>query len=97
MERGFTVIVCRACEHPPCAAVCPVDALSARPGGGVRLDETQCIGCGLCRQACVIGAVFWDDQTNKPMICTHCGICAKFCPHGVLELERREAACHVQG
>ena len=26
MERGFVVVVCRACSEPPCAAVCPNDA-----------------------------------------------------------------------
>lgn len=96
MERGFTVVVCRACEDPPCARVCPVDALTVRDGGGVALDPARCIGCGHCRHACVLGAVFWDDEIQKPMICTHCGVCAKFCPHGVLLLERREAA-HAQG
>jgi len=97
MERGFTVIVCRACDDPPCARVCPVDALAVRPGGGVQLDPARCIGCGHCREACVLGAVFWDAEINKPMICTHCGVCAKYCPHGVLTLEVREAAEHAQG
>jgi len=27
MERGFTVVVCRACNDPPCAKVCPTGAL----------------------------------------------------------------------
>ena len=97
MERGFSVIVCRACEDPPCAMVCPVDALGKRKGGGVRLDEAKCIGCGLCREACVIGAVYWDEEKNKPEICIHCGLCARFCPHGVLRLENREEAAHAQG
>jgi len=90
MERGFTVVVCRACEDPPCARVCPVDALAVRDAGGVLLDEGRCIGCGHCREACVIGAVFWDAEINKPMICKQCGVCAKYCPHGVLVLEKRE-------
>lgn len=88
MERGFKVVVCRACDDPPCARVCPVGALQVRKGGGVRLDAAKCIGCGYCRDACVIGAVFWDDETNKPMICAHCGYCARFCPHGVLSVEK---------
>lgn len=96
MERGFTVIVCRACEDPPCARVCPVDALAVRDSGGVRLEADRCIGCGYCRDACVIGAVFWDDQTNKPMICVHCGICVKYCPHGVLELEQKQEVGDAQ-
>ncbi len=91
MERGFTVIVCKACYDPPCARVCPTQALTPRKGGGVRIDPDVCIGCGYCRDACIIGAVFWNDETNKPMICVHCGYCADFCPHGVLGLQKREA------
>lgn len=90
MERGFTVIVCKACEDPPCAKVCPTLALTPRKGGGVHIDPEACIGCGNCRDACIIGAVFWDNETNKPMICIHCGYCAQFCPHGVLGLQKRE-------
>lgn len=86
MERGFKVIVCNACIDPPCAKVCPTDALIVQKGGGVRLNPDKCIGCGNCVDACIIGAVFWDDDTNKPRICSHCGYCAKYCPHGVLEL-----------
>jgi len=97
MERGFTVIVCRACQDRPCAKVCPVDALKPRRAGGVVLDPDQCIGCGICRQACVIGAVFWDDQAAKPMICIHCGSCVKFCPHGVLELEKKGRTERAEG
>ncbi len=90
MERGFVVVVCRACEDPPCAKVCPTGALKLRKGGGVYLDPSKCIGCKLCQEACPIGAVFWDDETNKPMICIHCGYCTKFCPYGVLKLEKGE-------
>jgi len=87
IERGFTVIVCRACEDPPCARVCPTQALIPREGGGVILNPSKCIGCGMCKEACVIGAVFWDEENNKPIICLHCGYCADFCPHGVIGLE----------
>ena len=88
MERGFMVIVCRACSDPPCAKVCPTNAIGVRKEGGVLVDISKCIGCGQCRDACIIGAVFWDDEINKPMICIHCGYCVGFCPHGVLELEK---------
>ncbi len=95
MEHGFSIIVCRACYDPPCARVCPTNALVPRKDGGVRLDASRCIGCGYCREACVIGAVFWDNESNKPMICVHCGYCVKYCPHGVLKLEKREVAAHA--
>jgi len=90
IERGFMVVVCRACDEPPCAKVCPTGALKPREGGGVRLNDTKCTGCGHCHNACIIGANFWDHEINKPMICIYCGYCAKFCPHHVLKLEKEE-------
>ncbi|KAA0259202.1 4Fe-4S dicluster domain-containing protein [Deferribacter autotrophicus] len=90
MEYGFVIVVCRACENPSCIKVCPTNALSRRGRGGVHLDISKCIGCGNCRDACPIGAVFWDDEINKPMICSHCGYCVNFCPHGVLKMEKGE-------
>lgn len=93
MERGFVVIVCRACQDPPCAKVCPVDALRVRPDGGVLLDADQCLGwgCCLCQDACPFGCVCWDDEINKPAICVHCGYCADYCPYDVIEMQGTEA------
>jgi len=97
MEYGFTVVVCRACTDPPCMHVCPVGALTLRKGGGVILNKTKCIGCKNCVNGCILGAAFWDSQNNKPLICIHCGICVKYCPHNVLELENRETIAEAKG
>ncbi|MDH5790549.1 MAG: 4Fe-4S binding protein [Candidatus Bathyarchaeota archaeon] len=85
-ERGFVVIVCRACPDPPCMKVCPTDALRPRKGGGVILDVSKCIGCKLCVDTCPVKAVFWDDESNKPNICTHCGYCIDYCPYDILRM-----------
>lgn len=87
MERGFMVVTCIACYDPPCARVCPEDALIARDSGGVILNKSKCTGCGNCVKACIVKAIFWDDDNNKPLICRYCGYCAKYCPYGVIELK----------
>ncbi|MFW9914136.1 MAG: 4Fe-4S binding protein [Candidatus Thorarchaeota archaeon] len=90
MERGFVVIVCRACPDPPCARVCPTDALAVRKGGGVRLNSHLCIGCGNCVEACPFGAIFWNEEQEKPQVCVYCGYCVKHCPYDVIALEKLE-------
>lgn len=57
-ERGFAVMVCRACEHPSCALVCPTEALVPRNDRGLDFDENKCIGCRRCVEACPFQAVF---------------------------------------
>ncbi|MEM2637099.1 MAG: 4Fe-4S binding protein [Candidatus Korarchaeota archaeon] len=86
-EKGFIISVCRACEDPPCASVCPTKALIPRMGGGVIFRPALCIGCRNCVQACALDAIFWDPVRNKPITCIQCGICAQACPHEVLKLE----------
>lgn len=88
ISNGFIVVVCRSCQDPPCARACPYGALQITAGHGVRLNADKCIGCGRCRSACIIGAVFWNQEQKKPQICIQCGICVKYCPHGVLELKK---------
>jgi anaerobic carbon-monoxide dehydrogenase iron sulfur subunit len=87
IRKGFVVVVCRACPNPPCARVCPTDALQPRDGGGVRLQLDCCIGCGNCVEACPFGAIFWNDEKNKPVVCVYCGFCAAYCPYGVIAHE----------
>ncbi len=96
IRRGFVVVVCRACADPPCARVCPTDALVLREGGGVRPKPDLCIGCRNCADACTFGAIFWNDQEDKPQVCIHCTYCVPFCPYAVIALETVEVS-HAAG
>ena len=86
MSSNFIAIVCLGCTEPACMEVCPGNALEKRPGGGVVLKEEQCIGCRKCEKACIMRAVNYDEETGKPIICRHCGVCVRFCPHGCLQM-----------
>lgn len=88
IESNFTVVVCRACLDPPCARVCPVDAIVKRDGGGVTYNKDICIGCRECAKACLVHAIQLDNTGKPTFICIHCGVCAKFCPHEVLALRK---------
>lgn len=88
LTSEFVSIVCRACaDERACAEACPTGALKDRLGGGVTLDRDKCIGCRKCVDACIVGAVYFDEDENTPIICKHCGICAQYCPHECLVLE----------
>lgn len=90
MERGFMVIVCRACDDPSCMYYCPTGALKRRKYGGVALNREKCIGCGSCVEACPLSAITMDEERNKPLICIYCGFCVNYCPHKVIGIERAE-------
>ncbi len=84
----FVANKCYACTGSrACMEACPSGALSKRPGGGVLLDKTKCIGCRKCESACIVSAVFFNDDDKTPIICRHCGVCVKFCPHQCLTME----------
>ena len=87
LSGRFVETVCHACREPACAEACPSNALRLRVGGGVRLKQEQCIGCRRCVNACMVKAVDFDEDLKYPIICSHCGVCSQFCPHGCLSVE----------
>ena len=96
MGSKFIAIVCLGCREPACMEVCPSHALEKRPGGGVILKAEKCIGCRKCETACIMRAVNFDNDTKKPIICRHCGVCTRFCPHNCLQMvESEEGAVHA--
>jgi Fe-S-cluster-containing dehydrogenase component len=84
----FSATICLGCKGArACMEACPAGALTERNGGGVIFHKDLCIGCRKCEEACIVGAVHFDADNFEPIICKHCGVCARFCPHECLEME----------
>lgn len=64
--------LCNHCENPPCIPVCPVQATYQRDDGIVVVDNTRCVGCAYCVQACPYDARFINPETNAADKCTFC-------------------------
>src|SRR5215510_967133 len=78
ISSDYIAIVCLGCQEPACMEVCPSHALEKRKDGrGVSLKEDKCIGCRKCETACIMRAVNFNDETKKPIICRHCGLCTR--------------------
>ena len=91
LSGKFIAVVCHACREPHCAEVCPSGALTLRKGGGVLLESQKCIGCRRCEDACMTQAIGYDEDARKPIVCHHCGICARYCPHECLTMRESES------
>jgi ferredoxin len=39
--------------------------------------------------SCILKAISWNYEEEKPIICIYCGICAKYCPYQVIGLQER--------
>ena len=64
--------LCNHCEKPPCVTVCPTQATTKRNDGVVVVDNTVCIGCGYCIQACPYDARYINETTRTADKCTFC-------------------------
>ncbi|MDX6749959.1 4Fe-4S dicluster domain-containing protein [Geminicoccaceae bacterium 1502E] len=82
---------CLHCENAACVTVCPTGASYKRAEDGIVLvDESKCIGCGLCAWACPYGAREMDGTAKVMKKCT---LCIDRIYNENLEPEEREPAC----
>lgn len=89
---NFRVVAdtCKQCPHPvPCAEACPKGAIRADAKTGARrVDETLCVGCGVCTKACPWAVITVNPTTHKSSKCTLCDgnpECVRACPTGALK------------
>ncbi len=64
---------CHHCEEPACVVVCPTAALKRDEEAGLVLsDDTLCIGCRMCVQACPFGVIEVRGNGKGILKCDHC-------------------------
>ncbi|HAR95915.1 MAG TPA: 4Fe-4S ferredoxin [Deltaproteobacteria bacterium] len=68
----FRPVLCRHCDNPPCADVCPVGAIAGREDGIVLLDHERCTGCAQCVAACPYNAISMDPRNGVAQKCDMC-------------------------
>lgn len=103
---------CMHCDHPSCAAVCPVEAITKLDEGPVVIDQSTCIGCQYCVHACPWHVIAINPVTGRAIKCTMCHdrlgqgavpFCVRVCPVDALhfgpaaEMEARADTLAGQG
>jgi formate dehydrogenase iron-sulfur subunit len=97
----FVRQMCRHCLDPTCVSVCPVGALEKHSEGPVLYDESKCIGCRYCVQACPFQVPRYEWTSTWPRVqkCRFCAerlkkgmqtACAEACPTGATKFGDRD-------
>lgn len=81
---------CKQCPHPvPCEVACPNGAIDVSGPVNARVvDESKCVGCGMCARACPWEMITVNKVTSKATKCTLCGgkpECVAECPTGAIK------------
>ncbi len=91
LRTFFVPKLCNHCANPPCVQVCPVGATFSTKDGVVLVDESYCVGCRYCIQACPYGARWFHPVKQVTQKCTLCyhrivkgkvPACVEACPTG---------------
>jgi len=100
---AFLTLTCQHCERPACVRACPVNPKAITKDavtGIVRVDESQCTGCGECVVACPYSAMGYDAKGHHAVKCDLCTdrraagredtACSSVCPTKAIQFGRRD-------
>ncbi len=74
---------CNHCETPLCVRFCPTGAMRRDERSGiVTLDESLCVGCGMCGLACPFGVILYTLKGEK-RVAIKCDGCTERIEKGV--------------
>jgi Fe-S-cluster-containing hydrogenase component 2 len=82
-----TPFTCLQCPSMPCAAACPLGAITRQATGALTVDPELCVACGLCVDACPYGNMLLfaeDAHASKCDLCAGDPQCAAVCPQGAI-------------
>lgn len=83
-----SAITCNQCGEPVCEENCPTGAITKDPENGiVKINETKCLGCGLCSLVCPYGGIHYNAEMRKTFKCDLCDgdpQCVHACPEGLV-------------
>lgn len=84
------VLTCAQCLKPACQAACPSQAITRDDStGALVVEESLCLVCGLCVDACPLDAIKLHPDNVSAIKCDLCGgkpKCVDNCPRGALSL-----------
>jgi len=91
---------CHQCTDYPCVEACNFDALSQdEKDASVNIEMENCVGCGLCVEACPHDEAILRPDEKKIMICDLCGgdpVCVDHCPEQAIIFVGRDQAMEKQ-
>ena len=71
-RRFYSVNRCNHCDDAPCVSICPTTALFRRDDGIVDFNDSHCIGCKSCMNACPYDALYINPETQTAHKCNFC-------------------------
>ncbi len=71
-RRALVPRLCNHCQSPACTTVCPTGATYQRSDGVVVVNNTKCVGCAACVQACPYEGRYIHSGTRVADTCTWC-------------------------